>query len=295
MRILITGGSGLLGWNLAKAAASLHEVIITYFHHPIELKGVSSFFLDIAKRSSVLDFIKLHRPEVVIHTAAISNADLCEENREIAEKTNLEGTRYIAEAVEEIKAKLVFCSTDLVFDGKKGFYKETDQVNPLNYYAETKVKGEESVKETCSHYLITRLSIIYGWSNHMNRGFTDILLESLESKKEVVLFEDQFRSPIHTLNLSEALLEIVGRDIKGFLHLGGRERISRYEFGRRFAGRFNLDEGLIIKGSYEGYGLSAKRPKDCSLDISRAKKILNTPFMDIDEGLSHMRKDFGKN
>lgn len=261
MRILITGGSGLLGWNLSKIASCNYQVIISYFKCPIKLPGLSSVSLNIINRSEVNKVIKFYRPGVIIHTAALTNVDFCEGNKEITEKTNVDGTRNIAEAVEEINGKFIFCSTDLVFDGQKGNYKEDDEVNPLNYYAETKVKGEEITRKICSNYVIARISIIYGWSNNINRGFTDTLLENLKAKKKVLLFQDQFRSPIYAVNLSEALLEIAKRDIRGVIHLGGRERISRYEFGKKFARKFNLDTGLIIEGSFMKHDLTGKRTK----------------------------------
>jgi len=290
MRILITGGSGLLGWNLSKIASCNHQVIISYFKHPVELPDLCSVLLNIINKSEVKKLIKFYRPEVIIHTAALTNVDFCEENKEITKKTNVNGTRNIAEAVEEINGKLIFCSTDLVFDGKKGNYREEDEVNPLNYYAETKVKGEEIIRKICSNYVIARISIIYGWSNNINKGFTDNLLENLKSKKKVFLFQDQFRSPIYAVNLSEALLEIAKRDITGIIHLGGKERISRYEFGRKFARKFHLDTELIIEGSFMEHDLIGTRPKDSSLDISKAKAILKTRFIDINEGLNCMKE-----
>lgn len=293
MRILISGGSGFFGWNLTKKASGSHQVVFSYFSHAVKLKGAVPVELDLRKRDRVFEIIKSFQPEAVIHTAALTDVDYCEENRELARDINENGTRNLAEAVEEGKGKLVFCSTDLVFDGNRGHYKETDQVNPLNFYAGTKVRAEEIVREVSSNYLIARVSIIYGWGSPFSRSFTDKLLERLQSGNEAVLFRDQIRSPIYTDNLSEALLEIAEGDIKGVLHLAGSERINRYDFGKRFAETFNLDTGLIMEGSLAKHDLTAKRPKDCSLDASKAEAALRTHFFDIDEGLNRMKDSGG--
>jgi dTDP-4-dehydrorhamnose reductase len=290
MKILITGGSGFLGWHLTGRASQSHQVFASFFHHPVKFKKAESIPLDLRKRDDVLKTVSLCRPQAVIHTAALTDVDFCEENQELARKVNVDGTRYLAEAAEEAGARLVFCSSDMVFDGRKGFYKETDRVHPLNFYGRTKVQGEEIVREVCSDYLIARVSIIYGWGSPFYRSFADKLLEGFRAGKEAVLFKDQVRTPIHTDDLSEALLEIAGKDIKGLLHLGGSERISRYDFGRRFAEKFDCDLKLVKEGSLSGHHLKAERPEDCSMDVTKAEAVLGRRFMNIDEGLNRMKK-----
>lgn len=293
MKILISGGSGFFGWNLTEKASASHQVAFSCFRHAVKHKGAVPVELDLRKRDRVFEIVKSFQPEAVIHTAALTDADYCEEHRELAKDINEGGTKNLAEAVEEVKGKLIFCSTDLVFDGSRGHYKETDPVNPLNFYAGTKVRAEEIVREISSDYLIARVSIIYGWGSPFSHSFTDKLFERLRSGNEAVLFKDQIRSPIHTDNLSEALLEIAINDVKGVLHLAGSERINRYDFGRRFAKTFDLDAGLIVEGSLAKHDLTAKRPKDCSLDASKAETALKTRFFGIDEGLNRMKNSGG--
>lgn len=282
-----------MGWHLTGSAAQSHQVIASFFHHPVTFERAESVRLDLRSRDDVLKTVTSFRPQAVIHTAALSDVDFCEENRELSRQVNVDGTRYLAEAAEESSAKLIFCSSDMVFKGNEGFYKETDAVHPLNFYGRTKVRGEEIVKEICSDHLIARVSIIYGWGSPFYRSFADKLLESFRTGREAVLFKDQIRTPIHTDDLSEALLETAVRNIRGLLHFGGSERISRYDFGRRLAEKFGFDTELVKEGTLSGRCLKAERPKDCSLDTTKAEAILERRFMSIDDGLSLMEKTGG--
>lgn len=285
--ILATGGSGLLGSKVVRLAESVYEVVST--HHTRSLFPNSIKF-DITNRQEVFKVIRKFRPNVVIHTAAETNVDKCETDKDWAWRVNAEGTRNIAEACGKMNVKLVYISTDYVFDGEKGFYVEEDVPNPVNCYGWTKLKGEEFLKEYCGNYIIARASVLYGW-HPWKVNFATWVIGSLRLGKQITVVNDHFNSPTLADNLAEVLLEMVKRDLSGIYHAAGSERINRYEFAVKIAEAFDLDASLIrpIKMS-ELRVWVAKRPRDSSLCINKVQKQLKTKFLNVQESLALMKK-----
>jgi len=285
-RILVTGASGLLGSKIVKLAEQSLEVIPTH--------NTRSFFkdsikLDITNRTEVFQVTAKIKPDVVIHVAAETRVDQCEKNREEAWKVNAKGTKNVAVACGKIKARLIYVSTDYVFDGEKGVYFESDEPNPVNYYGWTKLKGEEFVRENCQDYVIARPSVLYGWHS-WKTNFALWVMESLRRKEPITVVDDHYNSPTLADNLAEALLEIAETDLNGIFHTAGSERINRYEFAVKIAKNFDLDANMIkpVKMSELKMWI-AKRPRDSSLCIIKAQKQLKTKFLNIEESLKLMK------
>ncbi|MEM4619309.1 MAG: NAD(P)-dependent oxidoreductase, partial [Desulfurococcaceae archaeon] len=197
--------------------------------------------------------------------------DGCEVNRERAYRINYLATSAIARIAGKVKAFVVYVSTDYVFDGEKGMYKENDLPNPVNYYGFTKLLGEVAISSILPETsLIVRTSGLYGYSPTGKKNFGIISLEKLLKGEEVYAFYDQILSPTYVYALALELVKIVEKQITGIIHLAG-ERLSRYEFARILAKVVGADESLIKPVSVDDVKLIAKRPKDSSLDTSEAR------------------------
>lgn len=283
MRILITGGSGLLGSRIAEIALREHEVYAGYCHNKPEFGEPVK--LDLAKDTD-LEVIYNIKPEFIIHTAALTNVDECEANKALAYKINAEGTKRVVEIANELGAFLVYVSTDYVFSGDKGMYKEDDEPNPIDYYGYTKLLGEKY----CD--CIARPCVIYGAKPASGKvNFALWLIDNLRNRKEVKIVTDQFITPTINTNLAKMLLEVAGRELKGVFHLAGATRVSRYDFALQIANKFGLDKDLIIPSRMAEMKWIASRPKDSSLDTSKASRYLKEKPYDLDRALRVLKEE----
>jgi len=287
-KLLVTGASGLLGKKIVELAQN--DFIITPIHKTRPLHS-SSVKLDVTESLAVLNLLNKLEPDVVIHTASETNVDKCEIEKEHAWKINAEGTRNLAEACQNVNAKLVYVSTDYVFDGEKGLYTEEDKPNPVNYYGVTKLEGEKQVIEHCKNYAILRTSVLYGW-HPWKQNFATWIINKLEQQQKITVVEDHYNTPTLADNLAEIALEAVQKDLQGLYHASGSQRISRYEFARQIAKTFNLDSNPIkpIKMSQLTAWI-AKRPRDSSLNTDKIQKKLKTKPLNVTEGLNRMKKE----
>lgn len=290
MKLLITGASGLLGHKIASLALNKgHDVYSIYNEHPTNIG--TPVKVNLTNPNEIQKLIAKIQPEAVIHTAAYTNVDGCETNKDLAWKVNAEATKQIATASANIDAHLTYVSTDYVFDGEKGLYKEEDQPNPISYYGYTKLKGEEFVKKHSKEWCIPRPSVIYGWSQTSKLNFATWIIDNLKQQKEVKILTDQYVSPTLNTNLAEMLLEIAEKRITGILHTAGASRVSRHEFALKLTQVFKLNTNLIIQAKMNEISWKAKRPKDSSLTVSKASTILNATPLKLSQALEMMRKE----
>jgi len=287
-RLLITGANGLLGNKAVELAGRNYEVMP--LHHAKPLHD-SSLEINIANKEQVLGIFRKLQPDAVIHAAAETDVDKCETQKEHAWNVNVEGTRNVAEACDEVSAKLIHISTDYVFDGEKGYYKEEDKPNPISYYGLTKLEGERRVIAFCKNYAILRTSVIYGW-HPWKQNFATWVISQLKQNKEISVVEDHYNTPTLADNLAEMAMEALQRGLKGLYHASGSERISRYEFAKQIAESFQLDPSLIkpIKMSKLVTWI-ARRPRDSSLSTDKIRKQLRTRPLNITEGLNNMKEE----
>ena len=286
-KILITGTSGLLGSKIAEQARKHYEVIPTYGTKPVFRNSVK---MNITDERNVLRVFSKFRPDIVVHTAADTDVDKCEVEKEHAWKINAEGTKNIAKICSRMKAKIVYVSTDYVFDGNKGVYTEKEEANPVNYYGLTKLEGEKHVLEICEDHLIVRTSVLYGW-HPWKRNFVKWVIRSLTEKRRVNIVNDHYNSPTLAYNLAEAVLEIVKKDLKGLYHTAGSERINRFGFALKIAETFDLDSSLIRPITMSELKMwVAKRPRDSSLCVDKIQKELQTKLLNVREGLKKMKE-----
>ena len=282
----MTGASGLLGSKIMAFAGKNRNVIPT--HRTLSLFP-NSVKLDVTDKTETFQITSEIKPGIVIHTAAETNVDRCEIEKELAWKTNVEGTTNVAEACAKMSIKLVYISTDYVFDGKKGLYTEDDKPNSVNYYGLTKLKGEEFIRKLCKDYVIARTSVLYGW-HPSKANFATWIIECLRHGKTINVVYDHYNSPTLADNMAEALLEVIDMDLKGIYHIAGSQRINRYDFAVKITRNFGLDSRLIRPIKMEELKVwKAKRPPDSSLCIDKASKHLRTKLLDIDKSLRLMK------
>ena len=285
MKIFITGGSGLLGSKIAEIALETygHEVHAGYCRNKPEFGEPVKF--DLTKDRDLEVICKI-RPEVIIHTAALTNVDECETNKELAYKINTEGTKRVAEVADELKAFLVYVSTDYVFSGNKGMYKEEDEPNPVDYYGYTKLMGENY----CD--CIARPCVIYGAKPASGTiNFALWLIDKLRNKEEVKIVTDQYITPTLNTNLAKMLLEVAEKELKGVFHLAGATRVSRYDFALQIADKFELDKKLIAQSRIADMRWIAPRPKDSSLDTSKVLRYLKEKPYELDKALDVLKEE----
>ncbi|PID56538.1 NAD(P)-dependent oxidoreductase [candidate division KSB3 bacterium] len=290
-QILISGGSGFLGWNLARYAAEDHNVFLTYHQHQVNVEGCKApYYCDLRNEQATEKLIKDLHPDVIIHTAALANADDCEARQSAAYAINVDGTLNLVRQAEKIGARFVYISTDMVFDGANGNYREEHRPTPLNYYGETKLLGEKLVREISSNYLILRTALMYGHGNEFNGCFSDWLYNGLHRQQSISLFTDQYRTPLYVQDTVKAVFEMIDQPIKNDLfHLGGAERLSRYEFGKIFCEIWGLNDHKLHPVQMEEVDTLARRGYDCSLISAKIQHILSFQLSDVRTGLQQMK------
>ena len=283
MKFLVTGSAGLVGQNVVRDLVKQNYEVYSVYHDDKPKNGIpiNLDLTDFEKSKQVIQKIK---PEVVIHLAAMTNVDLCETEKELAHTLNTKSTETLAKEAAKINAFFVYISTDYVFDGKKGMKNEDDVPKPLGYYGKTKLKGETSLNNLASNWAIARTSTPFG-IHSKKKSFPLWVKESLESKKPIKVLTDQFTSPTYVPNLSKMIIEIATKQINGIIHTAGATRISRYDFAVVLAEKMGLDTTLLLKAKTEDMKWKAQRPKDSSLNVTKATEILNEKPMNIDQSL----------
>jgi dTDP-4-dehydrorhamnose reductase len=283
--ILVTGASGLLGANLIMEALALGiDVAGLYHRHPVHLPGAELFAADLTDKSELEKVFAALRPAGVIHCAAASNVDWCEEHPDATREINVAASATIAEIAARTKARLLYISTDSVFDGRRGEYSESDQPAPVNVYAQSKLQGEHEVLRCHPSAAIARITL-YGWNAQNKQHLAEWVLDQLTAGNEVPGFTDVIFNPILANDLARILLEMVQRNLTGVYHVAGSEVVSKFEFARRLALTFGFDPAKIVPAQIEESKLKAPRPRNTSLITEKITAALGHPMPGVDSGL----------
>ncbi len=277
-KLLITGGSGFLGWHLCQIAKQEYSVYSTYFSHHIEIPGINTLSANLTEWNQLKQIFKEIQPTAVIHTAALSQPNFCQTHPQESHKINVTASKNIAELCADASIPCIFTSTDLVFDGKGAPYKETDPVNPVNLYGKQKVMAEEEMLKCYPMTAVCRMPLMFGATTPTATSFIQGFLKTLQQGKELNLFTDEFRTPVSGLTAAKGLLLVLNQQISGHIHLGGKERISRYEFGKLMVEVLQLSNAKIKPGRQQDVKMAAPRPSDVSLDSSVAFELGYKPF-----------------
>lgn len=287
-KVLIIGENSLVGSTLSNYAKNTFDVYHTY--HNIRINNKNSIQIDIVKEThKILDLIKKIKPDLVIHTVAYANVDFCEKNNHDANFLHVTVTQKIAQTCASIGTKILYFSTDAVFDGKQNEkYVESDISNPLSYYGKTKLAAEKILMDTSKNNIIFRTTVIYG--PYSRSRFTSWVLDNLKQDKPVPAFTDQFNTPTLIDDLCKVILDILNLDLSGIYHAAGKTCLSRYDFALKLAKKFDYNEELIMPTLSSTVNQIAPRPKNGCLDSTKLEKILNFEFSSIDSGIDFMKK-----
>jgi dTDP-4-dehydrorhamnose reductase len=286
--ILITGASGFLGCYLRRTSPAAASTTALYHHHAIPSLPISAEALDLCDGPRLQHFLERLRPSLIIHAAANSNLDECEKQPDQARRLNVESTRLLADYAGRHHMRLIFISSDMVFDGRRGLYREDDSVNPISVYGQTKVEAETVVSELCSNHVIVRTALIYGRPNYGGQSFSHWLENRLRQGMPAPLFYDQFRTPIWVQDLAEAIWQLADSPFTGTIHLGGDNRIDRYQFGLELCRLAGYDASLLQRVSMNDVASPAPRPVDVSLATDLARTVLHRRLLTTVEGLARM-------
>jgi len=267
--ILITGASGQLGMSLKKIFNSKYEIISTTGNN---IPGGSSIYLDVTNPMLFKEVVEMTNPDLVVNLAAMTNVDLCEKNPELAYSINIGGMDNLVNA---FKGPIIHVSTDYVFDGESGPYKEEDTTNPLNVYGLSKLKSEQLLLDHSEDSLVIRSNVLYDYSSKPEASFLNWVVDSLTQEEEISVVEDQWNNPTWTGSLAVVIDRAIDTQITGLVHWGDGDLVSRFDFANKIADVFNLKKSLIKPILTSELNQTAKRPLKSGLTSDYAQNILN--------------------
>jgi len=289
-KLLITGISGLLGSNLAYYFKDRYAILGLYNTHPVEINGIQTQKTDILSVNSLKNVMKYFHPDIIIHCASLTDIDYCETSKENTDLVNVLGTKNIVDSVYDGNAKIIYISSDSVYEGGSGDYSETGPVNPQNYYGLSKYKGElEALKRANS--LIIRTNI-FGWNVQKKQSIAEWVLHELTGNTPINGFKDVYFSSIYTFDLAVILEKAIEQDLAGIYNCGSRDSISKYEFARLIARLFHLNQNLVKPISIDDFKFKAKRGKNLSLNVNKLAVALNRNLPRIQDTVKAFYNDF---
>lgn len=281
-KILITGSTGQLGNSLGKVFKSRYDLVFTSRTKP---NKNTNYFLDITNSLLVKDMVSAISPDIIINLAALTNVDLCESNPDLAYAINFQGVKNL---VNVFKGPIIHLSTDYVFDGKLGQYKENDITNPINVYGLTKYKAEKVLLEKSKESLVIRTNVLYDYQSKAKSSFLNWVVNALKRGEKIKVVDDQFNNPTWTNSISVVIDRAIRADLNGLIHWGDFDWISRYDFANKIADKFNLQSNLIEPIKTEELNQVAPRPLNGGLDTTLAQDLLRLEPPQIDDCLDQI-------
>ena len=262
-RAIITGAAGLIGQYLVKSASR--------WAPGWDVKGLSRTELELTDTVNLEARIHALKPDLLIHCAALSRTKACEQDPEQARRVNVEVTAHLAQLSQDIP--FIFLSSGEVFDGKTGWYSEADEPNPINVYGLTKLEAEQAVLQSPRHTVV-RIVLTAGTSETGDRSFVEEMCRTAMAGKDVTLYADEFRCPLPAAVIARSIWELVDRQQPGLYHLGGSERLSRWEIGETLLPWYPELKGRLMKGSARNH-VGSRRPADLSLRCDKIQRLLS--------------------
>jgi len=287
MKILVIGGSGVIGYEIVKYYSSLQNKLFYTFlkNNPQRTEGK---YLDITQKNEVMKLVSEIAPDIVFHTAAITNVDLCEQEKKLATKINVIGTNNVVDACKKTQSKIVYLSTAAVFDGTKNEYFENDAPSPTSVYGQTKLKGEKIILESKLEYLILRTDQPYGWSEkwqHTNSVLR--VVNSLTKKNQFKEIIDWYNTPTYIPDIIKTMNNLINYEKTGIYHVVGNDFLNRFEWALKIAEEFGLNKNLLIPIKSSELKLSVHR-KNIKLNNKKLFVDTNVKMSGVIEGLKKM-------
>ncbi len=291
-RLLVTGYGGFVAGSLARFAGDRWDVHVFSRSRPPEQRpGFRCWQFDLCDRAKLREAFAAVKPYALIHTAALADIDYCQSHQDEAEQVNVAATVDLARLCSDQGARMILCSTDTVFDGKKGMYTEEDDPHAVNFYGETKIKAEQIVRDIVERSVVARLSLVMGLPIlGAGNSFLARMNDSLRANTPVRCPENEYRTPIDVITLGQSLLELAASDFTGTLHLAGNTPLNRYAMACQIAQRLGYATSLIVATNSNAMEGRAIRPNDATLDNAKARSILNTPMRPFADALELVLK-----
>lgn len=273
-KLLITGISGFLGWNIAQFPQEDWQVIGTHYSNPLGVpNSTSSYQIDLTQKADIQKLINEVKPDAILHLAANSSTGLCEKNPASSYPINVTATQYLAEICQENKLPFLYTSTEQVFDGLKNSYTEIDVPNPINEYGKQKLLGEKIVTSTCPTACIARLSVMFGFHGKGAFCFMNNWLNKWKNQQAVTVFKDEYRSFLSGTSAAAGLFLLLNKKASGIYHLGGKKAFSRYDFAIQMRTVFGLKHGKIIPAWQKDFTGIAARPPRLVLNMDKMQRL----------------------
>lgn len=286
LKILIIGVSGQVGGVLLDVLKKKKSFEVAGAD---KISSRDALFLDITKKKKVYRFFEEIKPDVVVLLAALTNADTCEDQKNLAYNINVKGATNVIQAAKKNLSKVIYLSTAYVFDGKTGGYLENDRPHPINYYGKTKLAAEKIIQRELNDYLIIRTTWIFDLG-YDQRNFAARLLDALKKKELIKVPNDQYGNPTLARNIAWVIEELIQKNKKGVYHIAGQGKMNKYQWAVRVAKYFNLDYKLIIPVSSKSLGQKVRRPKKGDLNTLKARKELKIKLLSLNEALGLLKK-----
>lgn len=301
MKVLITGSNGLLGQKLLAYYADKpqYQIIATARGENrslVKAAHIQYDELDITNQAAVVQCMERHRPNYIIHTAAMTNVDQCEIEKEACLQLNVEATRYLVEACKKYNTFLLHISTDFIFDGANGPYNEEALPNPVSFYGNSKWQAEIIVIASGIEWAIARTALVYGIVPNLSRS--NIILwvkKSLEDGKTINVVNDQWRTPTLAEDLATGCALIVQHHAKGIFNISGKDFLNPYQMACKTADFFGLDKNLIVETDGSKFSQTAKRPPRTGFDISKAEQLLGYQPHSFEQGIALLAQQIKEN
>lgn len=292
MRVTVTGANGLVGSRLCRLLVVQGHVVTAVARGERRTVGDYEYLsCDLADHDGVARTLTAARPEVVVHTASMTEVDACERAPDAAWGANVLAAAHVARHARTSGAHLVQVSTDYVFDGQEGPYDEEARPNPSGVYARTKWLGEEAVRLLAGSWAIARTAVVYGYPPSQRPNFGSWLLGTLREGKTARLFVDQYVSPSLALNVAEQLAELAGRRLPGIWNVAGAEVVNRMQFGEALADVFGLDRRLLVPSKLADAGMASPRPPRSGLRVDKALAALEARPLGLRASLEQFRAE----
>jgi dTDP-4-dehydrorhamnose reductase len=296
LRILITGGTGLLGKALIENRSDNDEIIATYLgkYTMDDYEGIKYLQLDIRDLENGTRIFRDFSPDIAIHTASIGSPDYAEQHPEETKDVNVIGTRKIASMCEQFGAKLIYISSNGIYDGERAPYSEESNPEPINFYGEVKLQGETVIKSAKIQHAIVRPMLMYGWNHPFERSnIVTQAIAKLQKGEAMYAYDDVYANPLFNYSCAMAIWEIIKKEKYDVFNIAGAERVSIHKLLGKVAEVFNLD-GNLIKPVQQGFFHElVKRPRDTSFKTEKMEKELGLKPLSLDEGL-HLMKEMAK-
>jgi dTDP-4-dehydrorhamnose reductase len=268
-KLIITGASGFLGWNICSLARSRYDVIGIGHTHDLKAEGLTVRCVDLTNANALDRLFHEIRPHAVIHAAAMSDPNFCERNPHVSEAINVEASARIAGLCARFGSRLAFTSSDLVFDGENPPYSELNETRPISVYGRQKVEAERAMLSVNPSALLCRMPLMFGDAPEGMRSFIQPMVASLLSGEPLGLFIDEYRTPVSARDAAIGILSML-ETTAGVLHLGGKVSISRYDFGVLLGKSLGISNPALKRVFRKDIVMAAPRPKNVSLDSSKA-------------------------